>query len=171
MRYNVIACVNKSLALGDGTDLMYHIKSDLMNFKRITDGNIVVCGRKTYESLPKRPLKNRINVVLTRDKNYVADGAIVLHSVSEVIEYCNQYNDSGMEVYIIGGGEIYNMFLSSSDVIVDAIYLTVVNEEKDGKIKFPFNPSENEDWKLFYHSCPQIDNQIEYTFDIYKQRK
>jgi dihydrofolate reductase len=171
MKYNIIACINRSLALGDGVDLMYHIKSDLRNFRSITDGNIIVCGRKTYESLPKRPLKNRINIVLTRDKDYVAEGAIVLHSALEIIEYCEQYKDSGMDVYIIGGGEIYKMFLSDTNPIVDTIYLTVVNEEKEGKVKFPFNPSENDNWKLFYHSCPQIDDEIEYTFDIYNRRK
>lgn len=168
MKFSIVACINQNLVLGDGDNLIYHIKSDLKNFRRITDGSIVVCGRKTYESFPKRPLPNRVNIVLTRDENYKAEGAIIVHSILELIELGRDF-PTDAEVFVIGGGQIYKEFLDKG--LVDTMYLTMVHDKRNGNVLFPINPLENKDWKIFYQSCPQVDGGFIYDFTIFKKPK
>ena len=93
MKFIIIACVNELNYIGKDNKLLYTIKEDLNHFKNLTNGNVVIMGRKTYESLPKKPLPNRINIILTRDKNYVADGCIIANSVAECYNICKMYTN------------------------------------------------------------------------------
>ena len=96
----------------------YHLKEDLQRFKEQTTGGVVVMGRKTLESLPGgKPLKDRTNIVLSRNKDYKVEGAIVLNSIDELKEELKKYDDDS--TFIIGGEEIYKALISEcSDVIV-----------------------------------------------------
>ena len=93
--------------IGKNNDLMWHLPNDMKFFKEKTTDNIVVMGRKNYESIPEkyRPLPNRENVILTRNKDFKAEGCIVLHSFDELLQHYENEEDRTM--FIIGGGEIY----------------------------------------------------------------
>lgn len=168
MQCKIIACVNNTMSLGLNGDLLYHIKEDLRNFKRMTIGNVIVMGRKTFESLPnQKPLSDRINVILTKNKEYNVEGAYVVHDIDELIELWSTNSDFvGKEVFVIGGASIYEEFLSNK--MVDTIYLTEVIDDKKGDVFFP-NFSKYGTWNLFYKSETQF-NQPPYTFSIFKRK-
>jgi len=139
MYFSAIVAHDKNKLIGGNNKLLWHIPEDLKRFKKITTNSVVVMGRKTYESIGK-PLPNRINVILTKNKNYKVDGCIVLNSVDEIImEFKNT-----PEVFIIGGGEIYKQFLS----YIDRIYVTLVEGNYEGDSYFP--EYSEYDWKCFY---------------------
>jgi len=106
---NLIVAIDENWAIGNKGDLLIKISEDLRYFKRITTGHVVVMGRVTFESLPdKKPLKNRTNIVLTNDKEYKAEGVIICHTIEKVLKICNE---SELETFIIGGEQIYKLFL------------------------------------------------------------
>lgn len=170
MRFKIIACINHSLTLGKEGKLLYHISNDLKNFKRITSDGVIIMGSKTYESLPRKPLVNRINIVITRNKDYVADGCIVVHSIEECIELCERkYHDK--DCYVIGGGKIYEEFINRD--LVDTMYITEVNSNEEGDTFFPNVIMGSDKWKIFYQTDTQHDrpSKLNYFFTIYKNVK
>lgn len=121
--YMIAAIANESRAIGYKGDLIYHLKDDLKYFKETTLNHTIVCGRKTYLSLPKRPLPERINIVLTRgDSNF--DNTLVLHSKKEVIEYALSHPDK--KIFICGGDNIYRQFID----VASKLYITEIDENK-----------------------------------------
>ena len=168
MKYKIIACINQMLSLGKDNKLLYHISSDLQNFKRITLGGVVIMGKKTYDSLPKKPLLNRINIVITTDKNFNADGCIVVHSIEECIELCERmYHDKNC--YVIGGGSVYQQFLDRN--LVDTMYITEVTDSVEGDAYFPNVLMDRDKWSIFYRTDTQHDrpSKLNYFFTIYKE--
>ena len=130
MKLSIIACVGENLELGKDNDLIFHIKEDMQYFKEITLNHIVVMGRKTFESLPGI-LKDRKNVVITRNKNIkFQDEVEVYSSIEEFMEYYKNYQD---EIFVIGGASIYRQFLD----YCDKIYLTEVHKTVDADVYFP----------------------------------
>ena len=124
----MIAAVGKNLELGKNNDLIWHFKEDMKFFKETTLGHTVIMGRKTFESLPKA-LPNRLNVVITSDKGYKAENAVVVSSVEEALKYCE--ND---EAFILGGGMIYKELLPYAD----KLYLTEIEDScEDADTYFP----------------------------------
>lgn len=121
MSISMIAAIGKNRELGKNNDLIWHFKEDMKFFRETTTGNTVVMGRKTFESLP-HALPNRRNIVITTNKDYIAEGAEVVTSVEEALEITKSDN-----VFIIGGGRIYNEFLKYSD----KLYLTEIDAECD----------------------------------------
>ena len=103
---HLIVAMGEDGAIGKNGDLIWKISEDLKFFKKLTTGHPVIMGRKTWESLPKRPLPNRRNIVLTRQKDYKAEGAEIVRTINEALELTY-----GQEPFIIGGSEIYNAFL------------------------------------------------------------
>lgn len=122
---HIVAMQKNTRGIGKDGKLPWHLPSDLAHFKRRTKGEIVIMGRKTFESLPNGALPNRLNIVVSRDENYCAGtGAWTFHSIDDAIEYCNFHlSRSGQDIYIIGGAEIY----AATDHIVDEKIITVVN--------------------------------------------
>ena len=102
----LIAAASKNHVLGKDNKLIWHIPIDLKRFKSLTLGHCIIMGRKTFESLPKA-LPNRTNIILTRNRTYQAQDAIVVHSVQEALEQSK--ND--IQPFILGGGEIYSLFI------------------------------------------------------------
>ena len=130
MKLSIIACVGKNLELGKDNNLIFHIKEDMKYFKEVTLNHIVVMGRKTYESLPGL-LKDRKNVVITRNKNIEFPSEVeVYSSIDEFMEHYKDYED---EIFVIGGASIYRQFLE----YCDKIYLTEVDETRDADVYFP----------------------------------
>ena len=110
---NLIVAVDKNWAIGKNNRLMWSIPADMKFFRETTKGNIVIMGRKTLESFPQgQPLKNRVNIVITRNPGYKVKGAVVVHSVEEAVEEARKYKG---EIYVIGGESIYREMLSLCD--------------------------------------------------------
>lgn len=124
---SIIVAVADNGIIGDQNSLLWHIREDMLRFKRITTGHPVIMGRKTFESIG-RPLPNRTNVVVSR-QNIEIEGCIVVHSLEEAIT-----SFSGEEeIFIIGGAQIYEQALP----LADKIYLTLVHRDYDGDTSFP----------------------------------
>lgn len=112
----MIAAIGRGRELGRGGDLIWSLPGDLPRFKRITTGHTVVMGRKTWESLPFRPLKGRRNIVVTANPDYDAPGAEKAASVREVLEMAGKMPDE--EIFIIGGASLYREFLPYADILM-----------------------------------------------------
>lgn len=124
----MIAAAAKNDALGKDNDLIWHISEDLKRFKRLTSGHAIIMGRKTFESMPKA-LPNRTNIVLTRKKEYQPEGAIVVHTIEEALKLVKDDE----QPFVIGGGEIYTLFMS----FCNRIELTRVHHEFEADVFFP----------------------------------
>lgn len=156
--FKIIACINQKRVLGNEGKLLYHIGNDLANFKRMTVGNVVIMGRKTFESLPNgTPLKDRVNIIITSNKEYGVDAKFdnvyIVHSVEDAIELCDAFF-SDKEVFVIGGESIYRQFMEKN--LVGEMRLTIVNDNTDGDAVFPeYN---EEDWYVYYKSMAQVSS-------------
>lgn len=129
-KISLIAAISENRAIGKNNELLWRIPDDMRRFKELTTGHPIIMGRKTYESIGK-PLPNRTNIIITRNKDYSAPGCIVTNSLHEAIEKAGEIEQS--EIFIIGGGEIYKEGLK----LTDKLYLTLIHEEKEGDIYFP----------------------------------
>jgi dihydrofolate reductase len=133
MILSAIAAMAKNRVIGASGDLPWRIPEDFKFFKTKTSGHMMIMGRKTFESLGG-PLPNRLHVVITRQKDYAPEGAVVFHTVKEAVDYCRTQTEKwGDEVFIAGGGEIYKEMLP----ITDRIYLTEIQKDFPGDAKFP----------------------------------
>ena len=111
---NIIVAVDKNWAIGKENKLLVSIPADMKFFRSTSTGKVVVMGRKTLESFPNGlPLKNRTNIVLTKDKNYKVKDAIIVHSIEEALEELKKY--ASEDVYVIGGDSIYAQMLPYCD--------------------------------------------------------
>lgn len=134
----MIAAVGPGLELGREGDLVWHISADLKNFKRLTLGHPVIMGRKTWESLPKRPLPGRLNVVLSRSMKSV-EGVVVAASLDEALKACD-----GEEMpFVIGGAEIYDRLLP----MATRLYITDVDADAPEDVDAWF-PEFRHEWNL-----------------------
>ena len=124
----MIAAVAENNALGKNNDLLWHLPNDFKRFKLLTSGHHIIMGRKTFESFPK-PLPNRTHIVISRQKNYLPDGCIVVPDIESAIAACPKNED----LYIIGGGEIYKQCLA----IADQLDITRVHHSFDADVYFP----------------------------------
>ena len=144
MIISIIVAIGKNQVIGKNNQLIWHLPKDMKFFMDTTMDTVVIMGRKNYESIPKkyRPLKNRKNVIITRNKSYKAEGCIVVNSIGESLEVLN--NIENKEVFVIGGGEIYKKFLEKE--LVDRMYVTHIDEYFDGDTFFP--DINYESWKI-----------------------
>ena len=124
-----VVAVSKNGVIGRDGGLPWHISTDLKRFKEITMGKPVVMGRKTWDSLPRKPLPGRRNIVITRQPGYMAEGADVAATPGEAISLCA----GAPEIAVIGGGEVYRLFWP----MVDRLYLTEVDLDVAGDTHFP----------------------------------
>lgn len=127
---SLIAAIGKNRELGKDNKLLWHIPEDMKRFKALTTGHVVIMGRKTHESIGKT-LPNRMNIVITKDKNYHAPNCTIAHSLDEAI--CRAQESENDEIFIIGGGQIYAQSISYAD----KLYLTIVNETCEADTFFP----------------------------------
>ena len=131
MKISMIAAIaSKNRALGKNNELIYRISEDLKRFKKITSGHIVIMGRKTFQSIGKA-LPNRINIVITRNPAFYEDNVVVAHSLDEALRLAELKGEK--EVFIIGGGQIYEKALSKAD----KLYLTIVEGNPEADTFFP----------------------------------
>lgn len=151
----MIAAVGPNLELGSKGDLIWHISDDLKNFKRLTTGHPVIMGRKTWESLPKRPLPGRLNIVITRSPELV-DGAVAVSSPEDALEACE-----GREYpFVIGGEQIYRLF----EPYATQLYITQVDASTEKEVDAWF-PEYHDNWHLEEASDWEEDNKgVKYQF-------
>jgi dihydrofolate reductase len=142
--------------------LLWHLPLDFKRFKEITSGHHIIMGRKTFESFPK-PLPNRTHVIITRQKDFVHDGCIVVQDIEKAIAVCPIDED----LYIIGGGEIYTQSID----FADQLDITRVHNSFDADVYFP--EIDPEIWELTSEIFNQKDEKhlFDYTFQTFVRKK
>lgn len=168
MKVALIVAVAANNAIGKDNDLLWHIPSDMQFFKRTTAGHCIITGRKNYESIPPRfrPLPNRTNIVVTRDKDYVAEGAVVVHSIEAALDHAATLTDE--EIFVIGGGQIYATCLEKG--YIDRMYITHVSQTFEADVFFP--EFSEEDWSIESHESLEVAEEKGFTAEvvIYEKR-
>ncbi len=154
MKISIIVAIAENGAIGKDGDLLWHISEDLKHFKKITTGHTVVMGRKTWESLPIKPLPNRRNIVLTNNKNYIAEGAEVFFSVEGILESCKKEE----EIFCMGGGMLYKEMLP----LCNTLYLTQVSGNFDADTFFP--EINFDEWRETFREEHPITESCPYSF-------
>ena len=171
----MIAAIGKNNELGKKNDLLWNLPADMKHFRETTRGHAVIMGQKTFESLGcddtgkqvGRLLPNRRNIILTLDMNFKKEGAEITHSIQELLELLKNTTKEEEEVFIIGGGMIYKLFINISD----KLYITHVNEEfNDAEIFFPaidlniWEETTREDY------AKDTENMFDYSFVTYLKK-
>ena len=163
MTISLIAAVATNNVIGRDNKLPWHMPADLKWFKKLTMGHHVLMGRKTFEEF-RKPLPGRVNVVITRNPNWSADGVAIARSVDEAISKAESAGDS--EVFVIGGAEIFAQVLHRAD----RMYITRIHAEPEGDTCFPEFDDVNE-WKLVDSEHFEADerNAYPYSFLTYER--
>jgi len=159
---SIIVAVSEDLGIGKDNELLWHISGDLKRFKKLTTGNTVIMGKKTWESLPRRPLPGRKNIVITDNAQEKFENAVTAYSIDDAISKCGPDE----EVFIIGGGSIYRQFMQRAD----RLFITHVHKKAPADIYFPeidlnvWEITEKEEYKA------NETNNIPYTNTIYERK-
>jgi dihydrofolate reductase len=158
---SIIVAIADNYAIGKNNDLLWHIPEDLKRFKRLTTGHTIIMGKKTYESLPKRPLPNRRSIIITDDPSDHFEGCVTVNSIDEAMAHC----DPSEENFIIGGASLYRQFLP----FTDRLYLTTVHKPFEGDVFFP--EIEFSEWNLLTKEdfLPDEHNDFSYSNLIYER--
>ena len=156
----MIAAISQNGVIGKDNDLVWNLPDDMRFFMKTTTGHPVIMGRKNYESLPEkfRPLPNRTNIVITRNENYTAEGAEVVHSIEDALKATEK--SAPKECFIIGGGEIYRIGLPYAN----RMYLTEIEGVYDGDTFFPEYVKAN--WKEVSRKHHEKDDRHNVPFDF-----
>lgn len=157
MNLNLIVAIGRDGAIGKNGDLIWHLPGDLKRFKALTLDHPVIMGRKTWESLPKRPLPKRRNIVVTRQKDYEAPGAEVVNSIQEALDLTK-----GLQSFVIGGAEIYKAAVP----YVDTLYLTLIDESCPQADTFLNLPLEN--FVKIEETSPEDSPYPSFVYQTYK---
>jgi dihydrofolate reductase len=160
---SLIAAVSDNGVIGLAGDLPWRLPADLRRFKALTMGHHLVMGRKTWDSIGRRPLPGRVVVVMTRDRSFTTEGALVVHSLDEALRAA--FKDD--EVFIAGGSEIYRRALPAAD----RFYLTRVHGEFEGDTLFP--DFDERRWELVSEERHERNQQHEvaYSFLVYERSR
>jgi dihydrofolate reductase len=155
MDISIIVAIAENDVIGNNNQLIWHIPDDLKRFKALTMGHHIIMGRKTWESIG-RALPGRVSIVVTRNADFQANGALIAHSVEEAIELAKADN----EVFIIGGGELYKQALP----MANKLYLTKVHKAFKGDVSFP--AIDYNHWLEIFQEKgkPTEKDGLEYTF-------
>jgi len=160
MIISMIAAIAENRVIGKDNDLVWDLPADMKYFMSTTRAHCIVAGRRNYESIPLkfRPLKDRTNIIVTRNIEYSAPGAIVVNSLDEAIERARLEGES--ELFIIGGGEIYEQAMN----MADRLYITEIKASFEGDTFFPdYNKSL---WKEDSRIANSKDDKHAYEFDF-----
>lgn len=153
---SIIVAADEKNAIGKNNDLLCHLPNDLKYFKSITDGHTIIMGRKTFESLPKGALPNRRNIVITRNKDLQFERCEMCSSIEEALDLCKDE----AEVFIIGGGSLYNATIG----IADKLYLTRIHTTfSDADTFFPVIDSS---WKEVSREDHKADEKHKYDYSF-----
>ncbi|RCW52395.1 dihydrofolate reductase [Halanaerobium sp. ST460_2HS_T2] len=162
MSLSIIAAMDQNYLIGKNNEIPWNLPEDLKYFKEITMGAPIIMGRKTFESIGF-PLPGRRNIILTRNKDYSADGCEIIHSLEEIL---TMFLESKEEAFIIGGAEIYNFFLPYSE----KLYLTIIEHEFSGDTYFPEIDWRNWDKIKEKKGIKDSKNPYQYAYHIYQRK-
>ena len=156
---NLIVAVDQNWAIGKDGDQLVYLKEDLKRFRTLTSGHTVILGRKTLATFPGgRPLKNRRNLILSRNPQFQAEGAEVFSSVEELVKQADG------DAFVIGGASVYEQLLP----YCDTAYVTKIDFAYEADTWFP-NLDERKDWSAAEASEEQTYFDLEYQFVKYKK--
>ena len=160
---SLIVAIAENNAIGKAGNLLCYLPNDLQYFKQQTSGCTILMGKRTFESLPKRPLPNRRNIVLTSDTNFTYNNTEVAHSIPEAL----QMIDPDEQVFVIGGGVVYRQFLP----LVDKLYITHIHHTWEDADTF-FPEIDSTIWQCVSEDHHEVDekNPYPYTFAVYTKR-
>lgn len=162
---NLIVAVDKNWAIGYQNKLLVKIPADQRFFRNETIHKAVIMGRKTLESFPaSKPLRDRLNVVITSDPDYRVADAVVVNSIDKALEAVKDYNTN--DVYVIGGESIYRQMLQLCDVA----HVTKIDYAYNADVYFP-NLDEMDDWQITGESDEQTYHDLIYSFYRYERKK
>jgi len=150
---SIIVAVAENNAIGKDNKLLWHISEDLKRFKRLTLGHTIVMGKRTFESLPVRPLPYRRSVVITDIPGEKIEGCVMAYSIEDAIKKM----ETGAENFIIGGGSVYRQFLP----LADRFYLTRVHKDFDADTFFPV--INTDEWEIVSQEESK-DDALSFTF-------
>ncbi len=159
---SIFVAIAENYAIGKNNDLLWHISEDLKRFKRLTKDHFVVMGKRTYFSLPTRPLPYRTNLVITDVPGEQIDNCLMAYSIEDAIEKM----DAEKENFVIGGGSVYRQFMP----FAQKLYITRVHKDFEADTFFPeISPDE---WKLTESQLidDDLQNDFTYSFEIYLRK-
>lgn len=157
----IVVAMGLSREIGFQNQLLWHLPKDLKHFKEITSGHPVIMGRKTYESIGK-PLPNRTNIVISRKKDWFEEGILIVGSIKEALKFARKIDE---DIFIIGGGTIYEQTLAQAD----RLEVTLVKADLEADTFFPeIDPSV---WKMTAEECHLKDekNVYDYCFQTFEK--
>lgn len=168
MRVSIIVAASENNVIGRDNEIPWHLPDDLKYFRTMTEGHPVIMGRKNFESILDvlgKPLPNRRNIIVTRDREFQAEGCEVASSLEEAIVFAHQDNDKE-EIFIIGGGQIYEQAMEHANYV----YLTRVHAWIEGDVVFP--ELDTDTWEQTHSEEHPADekHKFAFTFITYKRR-
>ena len=163
-RLSILAAMASNRVIGQNNALPWHLSPDLKRFKSLTMGQIIIMGRKTYESIGK-PLPGRINIVISRQPDFSVPGATVTRSIEEALIVCSDYQDK--EIFIIGGAELYEQTVA----VCQRLYLTEVKQNFEGDAFFP--EFDRNDWDETLREIHTLEDGsgLEYHFVVLERKQ
>ena len=166
MIISLIAAVATNRVIGKDKDLVWHLPDDMKFFMKTTINHFVIMGRKSYESIPNnyRPLPNRVNIIVTRQKDYNAPDSIISNTLEEALDYSIAHHQK--EVFVIGGGQIFDQSME----IADKLYITEVKASFEGDSYFP--ELDHDQWDEISRKHHPQDDKHKHAFDfvIYERK-
>lgn len=165
----MIFAVDKNWNIGYDGDMLFKISKDLQRFKNMTEGNIIIMGRKTFESLPnKKALPNRINIVITKDKKYKEDNILVANSIRDLFILLEKLNpNKDKDEFLIGGGNLTKQMLE----YCNKAYITKVNKSFDISDTLIPNLDRDENWEIIKEGESRYQDDLEYKYVDYRRKK
>jgi dihydrofolate reductase len=167
MKTSIIVAAASNNAIGKDNDLLWHLPADMKHFKQLTSGHCILTGRKNFESIPEkfRPLPNRTNIIITRNKDLKVDTCHVFTSIQEGIDFAKSTGEQ--ELFIIGGGEIYRESIEQN--LIRKIYLTRVHQTFAADTFFP--ELEEKDWEVVSELFMAKDEKNPFDCTFYELEK
>jgi dihydrofolate reductase len=154
----IIVAMSENRVIGRDNGLPWHLPADLKHFKAISTGHPILMGRKTFVSLGK-PLPKRTNIIVTRQKDFAVEGAVVVHSIAEGLKLAKEQEE---QVFVIGGADIFKQAIPQ----VDTLFLTIVHAEVEGDVFFP--ELEPDEWQEVERERHEADEKHAYAFSFVK---
>ncbi len=163
MKVSLVAAIAENAAIGLRGNLPWRLPADQRHFKELTAGHCLLMGRKTFDSIGRRPLPGRTNIVISRDGNFLAEGVVVARDLDAALDVARAQGEE--EAFVAGGTEIYALTLP----LADCLYLTRVHAKVEADSFFP--PYDEREWKLVRETHHEADDRNEYAFTIQEWRR
>jgi len=164
MDISIIVAITENNIIGKANGMPWHLPADLKFFREKTTGHYIVMGRKTFESIGGgRPLPNRVSIIITKQKNYKAEGCIIAHSLEEAIEIAKDQD----ELFIIGGKQIYDQALA----FANKMYITRIHTSIDGDTSFPQYDDSNWEMKSYTEREADEKNAYSLSFLVFEKKQ